>query len=94
MQYTKSLTANFPANLILLDMHDFDIILGMDRLAGHHATMECFSKVITFKLDAAPMEVKFQGELKSPQAKINFSFEGFQIVKKCLSGICSVYHGG
>ena len=41
-------------------MHDFDIILGMDWLAGHHATMECFTKVITFKLDAALVETKFQ----------------------------------
>ena len=52
---------NMPADPIVLDMHDFDIILGMDWLAGHHAIMECFTKVITFKLDTAPMEVRLQG---------------------------------
>ena len=30
-----------PANLILLEMYDFDVILRMDWLAGYHATMDC-----------------------------------------------------
>ena len=54
------------ANLTVLDMHDFDIILGMDWLTGHRATMDCFNKVITFKLDATPMGIKFQGDMKKP----------------------------
>ena len=41
----------FSADLILLDMHDFDIILGMDWLSRHHATIDCFNKTISFKLD-------------------------------------------
>ena len=31
-------------------MHDFDVILGMDWLEKYHATMDYFSKTITFKL--------------------------------------------
>ena len=34
----------FVANLIILDIQDFDIILGMDSLASHHATVDCFKK--------------------------------------------------
>ena len=41
----------FPADLILLDMHDFDVILGMDWLAGHHTTTNRFNKTISFKLE-------------------------------------------
>ena len=49
-----------PANLILLEMFDFDVILGMDWLAGYHATMDCFHKTLTFKLEETPAEVLFQ----------------------------------
>ena len=52
----------FPADLILLDMHDFNVILGMDWLSGHHATMDYFNKTISFKLDGTSLEVKFHGE--------------------------------
>ena len=34
----------FRANLVLLDIQDFDVILGMDWLSRHHATMDCFRK--------------------------------------------------
>ena len=32
------------ADLVLLDMHDFDVILGMDRLASYHVGVHCFEK--------------------------------------------------
>ena len=54
-----------PANLILLEMYDFDVILGMDWLAGYHATMDCFHKTLTFKLEETPAGVLFHGERKN-----------------------------
>ena len=36
-----------PANLIWLAMEDFDLILGMDWLAQHHATIHCRRRVLT-----------------------------------------------
>ena len=36
----------FEADLIVLDIHDFDIILGMDWLAKHHATVDCYRKEV------------------------------------------------
>lgn len=77
---------NLPANLILLDMHDFNISLGIDWLAGHHATMECFTKVITFKLDVALMEVKFQGELKNPQEKLISALKASKLLRSGCQG--------
>ena len=38
----------FLANLILLDIHDFDVILGMDWLFRHHATVDCYRKEVRF----------------------------------------------
>ena len=36
-------------NLIPLEMFNFDVILGMDRLSNHRALMDCFTKKIVFK---------------------------------------------
>ena len=37
------------ANLIPLEMSDLDVILRMDRLSNHRASMDCFTKKIVFK---------------------------------------------
>ena len=39
----------FRANLIILDIRDFNAILGMDWLASHCATMDCFKKEVCLK---------------------------------------------
>ena len=44
------------ANLVLLDMHDFDDILGMDWLASYHVIVHCFEKEVVFR---PPSESKF-----------------------------------
>ena len=38
----------FLAYLILLDIHDFDVILGMDWLSRNHATVDCYRKDVRF----------------------------------------------
>ena len=35
-------------DLILLDIHDFDVILGMNWLSRHHATVDCYRKEVRF----------------------------------------------
>ena len=37
---------DFPAYLIVLSIHDFDIILGMDWLSKHRATLDCYKKEV------------------------------------------------
>ena len=37
------------ANVIPLGMYDFDVILGMDWLSTHRASVNCFSKKIVFR---------------------------------------------
>ncbi|RVW14025.1 Transposon Ty3-I Gag-Pol polyprotein [Vitis vinifera] len=36
-----------PVDLVLLDLQDFDVILGMDWLASYHASVDCFEKRVT-----------------------------------------------
>ena len=37
---------DFPADLIVLVIHDFDIVLGMDWLSRHRATLDCYKKEV------------------------------------------------
>ncbi|GJV95731.1 DNA/RNA polymerases superfamily protein [Tanacetum coccineum] len=37
-----------PANLLPIHMLDFDVILGMDWLASHRATIDCYAKTMIF----------------------------------------------
>ena len=37
---------DFPADLIVLSIHDFDIVLGMDWLSKHRATLDCYRKEV------------------------------------------------
>ncbi|KAJ1428109.1 Zinc finger, CCHC-type [Sesbania bispinosa] len=49
------------ANLIALGMVDFDVILGMDWLASHYATLDCHNKVVKFEMPGESA-FSFQGE--------------------------------
>ena len=37
---------DFPTDLIVLGIHDFDIVLGMDWLSKHKATLDCYKKEV------------------------------------------------
>lgn len=41
-------------DLIILDMEDFDVIMGMTWLATHHATIYCYSKEVVFHIPGHP----------------------------------------
>ena len=53
----------FRPNLVLLDIQDFDVILGMEWLSRHHATMDCFRKEAKFYRPGKP-EITFCGVRK------------------------------
>ena len=38
------------ADLKVLDMIDFDVILGMDWLSSYHANLNCYAKIITLAI--------------------------------------------
>ena len=39
-------------DLVLLDMSAFDVIVGMDWLAQHHAVLDCYLKKVTFQISS------------------------------------------
>ena len=45
----------FPADLVALDMRDFDVVLVMDWLSHHRATLDCYKKEV--KLSYHPQSV-------------------------------------
>ena len=50
----------FPADLVALDMRDFDLVLGMDLLSHHRATLYCYKKEVKLHRQGK-LEVKFRG---------------------------------
>ncbi|KAL0561144.1 hypothetical protein IC582_001564 [Cucumis melo] len=54
--------------LIVLDMLDFDVILGMDWLAANHASIDCSRKEVTFNPPLmASFKLKGEGSKSLPQ---------------------------
>ena len=51
---------DFPADLIVLGIHDFDIVLGMDWLSKHRATLDCYKKEVRLVRPEEP-SVIFRG---------------------------------
>ena len=49
------------ASLILLEMSEFDVILIMDSLSNHRASMDYFTKKIVFK-KSGYLELEFEGD--------------------------------
>ena len=47
-------------NLVALDMRDFDVVLGMDWLSRHRATIDCYKKEVKLNRPGK-LEVKFRG---------------------------------
>ncbi|TYK29012.1 reverse transcriptase [Cucumis melo var. makuwa] len=46
--------------LLVLDMQNFDVILGMDWLSANHASIDCFGKEVVFNPPSGP-SFKFRG---------------------------------
>ena len=50
----------FPTDLVALDMRDCDVVLGMDWLSRHRATLDCYKKEVKLHRPGK-LEVKFRG---------------------------------
>ena len=49
------------ADLVLLDVLEFNVILGMDWLARHYASLDCREKVVIFRI-LNDDEFRFRGD--------------------------------
>ncbi|KAM1233492.1 hypothetical protein ACFX2J_003185 [Malus domestica] len=75
-----------PANLIPLDIVDFDVILGADWLHYNHAHIDCYGKSVTFHRSGLP-EVTFVGE----RSGVRHGVISTMRAKKLLSKGCQGY---
>ena len=73
------------ANLILLEMLDFDVILGMDWLSNHRASMNCFTKKIWFEKPGY-LELEFVGDRRILLTCVISALEAKRLLlKRCES---------
>ena len=76
----------FPADLVALDMRDFDVILGMDWLSRHRAALDCYKKEVKFHRPGK-LEVKFKGIRR----ELSFNIISAMAVQRMLRKGCQGY---
>ena len=78
------------ANLIPLEMHDFDVILGMDWLSSYHALIDCELKRVVFH-SFAHSGLVFEGVSVVPPPYLISSMKARRLIRKGSQAfLCSV----
>ena len=75
----------FPANLVALDMRDFDVVLGMDWLCRHRATLDCYKKKVKMHRPWK-LEVKFKGIRRELSSSMISAMEAQRMLRKGFQG--------
>ncbi|KAM1230121.1 hypothetical protein ACFX2G_041210 [Malus domestica] len=75
-----------PANLMPMDIVDFEVILGADWLHYNHANIDCYGKTVTFHRPGLP-EVTFVGE----PSRVRHGIISAMKAKRMLSKGCQGY---
>ena len=75
----------FPANLVALDMRDFDVVLGMDWLSRHRDTLDCYKKEVKFHR-LGKLEVKFRGIRKELSSNMISAMAAQRMLRKGCQG--------
>ena len=73
------------ADLVLLDVMDFDVILGMDWLSQHFATVDCRRKEVIFRIPNDE-KFKFVGDKSSAPQNLIFAITARKILRKGRQG--------
>ena len=66
--------------LILLDIQDFDVILGMDWLSTYHSSVDCYSKRVTFHIPNQ-FEFHFEG-IREASLPLISTMQAYCLLKK------------
>ena len=75
----------FPVDLVLLDVMDFDVILGMDWLSQHYATVDCRRKEMIFKILNVE-EFKFVGDKSTAPQNLISAITARKMLRKGCQG--------
>ena len=73
------------ANLILLDVLEFDVILEMNLLARHYASLNCQEKVVTFRIPNDD-EFRFRGDKASIPQNLIFAITARKKLRRGCQG--------
>ncbi|XP_074342281.1 uncharacterized protein LOC141679774 [Apium graveolens] len=76
---------NYKVNLLPMEMHDFDIILGMDWLSEHRATIDCQGKRVIFGDTDKPKFV-YQGSQPKGDVKLISALKASKLLSKGCDG--------
>ncbi|XP_074324025.1 uncharacterized protein LOC141660946 [Apium graveolens] len=79
---------NYKVNLLPMEMHDFDIIMGMDWLSEHRATIDCQGKRVIFG-DADKPEFVYQWSQLNGDVKLIFALKASKLLSKGCDGYLS-----
>ena len=75
----------FPADLVALDMRDFDVVLSMDWLSRHRATLDCYKKEVKLHRPGK-LEVKFRGMRRELSSSMIFAMAAQKMLRKGCQG--------
>ncbi|XXG72893.1 hypothetical protein AAC387_Pa07g1889 [Persea americana] len=68
-------------DLIVLDMFDFNVIMGMDWLANYHANMDCFAKTIDFRISEVDSGLMFEGVRNRNSTPLISAFKAERLIR-------------
>ena len=71
----------FSADLVALDMRDFDVVLGMDWLSRHRSTLDCYKKEVKL-YRPKKLEVKFRGMRRELSSNMIFAMAAQRMLRK------------
>ena len=75
----------FLADLVALDMRDFDVVLGMDWLSRHRATLDCYKKEVKLHRPGK-LEVKFRGLRRELSSSMISTMAAQRMLRKGCQG--------
>ena len=75
----------FPADLVALDMRDFNVVLGMDWLSRHRATSDCYKKEVKLHRPGK-LEVKFRGMSRELSSNMISAMAAQRMLRKGCQG--------
>ena len=75
----------FPADLVALDMRDFDVVLGTDWLYRHRTTLDCYKKEVKLHRPGK-LEVKFRGIRRELSSSMISALAAQRVLRKGCQG--------
>ena len=79
-----------PINLVLFNLQDFDVILGMDWLASYHSFVNFFGKQVTFSIPGQP-EFSFEGKHVDKSLHVVSTLQVNSLLRKGCQGFLAYW---